>query len=115
LRERALRNAQESVRQAEEMWTRLSKAAFGFVGQARRYDPLEALLAEQQLYANRLRYLDEVITFNRNQFRLYWAMGRPPANALPEATPIAVQVPVLPTRYQRDEQAPPPREAPPNR
>jgi outer membrane protein TolC len=94
--ERALRSAQESVRESEEMWTRLSRAAFGFAGPARQYDPLEALLAEQQLYRNRLRYLDETIAFNRNQFRLYWAMGKPPRCALPEAQPVPVQVPVLP-------------------
>jgi outer membrane protein TolC len=95
-RGRSLRSAQEAVRQAEEMWRRLSAAAFGMVGGPRRFDPLEALIAEQQLHAARFNYLDEVISYNRNQFRLYWAMGQPPLTALPGAAPVPVPTPVLP-------------------
>jgi outer membrane protein TolC len=95
-RRRALLNAQEAVQQAEEMWTRLRKAAFGLAGGARRYDPLEPLIAEQQLNDARVQYLDEVISYNRNQFRLYWAMGQPPESALPGARPVSVSTPVLP-------------------
>jgi hypothetical protein len=95
-RARSLRSAQEAVRQAEEMWNRLSKAAFGLAGGVRRYDPLEALIAEQQLHAARLQYLNEVISYNQNQFRLFWAMGQPLLCALPGATQVPVQTPVVP-------------------
>ena len=94
--ERALKSAQEAVSQSEEMWRRLSKAAFGFAGPARQYDPLEALVAIQQLYTNRIQYLEQVINFNREQFRLYWAMGKPPQTALPDARPLPLKTPVLP-------------------
>jgi outer membrane protein TolC len=62
----------------------------------RRYDPLEPLIAEQQLDQARVLYLDAVISFNRNQFRLYWAMGQPPLAALTGATAVPVQTPVVP-------------------
>jgi outer membrane protein TolC len=100
-RERELSNAQEAVRQAETMWEKLRRAAFGLVGgfggRARQYDPLEPLLAEQALHEARLRYLSAVIDYNRNQFRLFWAMGQPPLCALPKATALPVQTPVLPS------------------
>jgi outer membrane protein TolC len=86
-RQRALASAQDGVRQAEEMWNRLSKAGFGFAGPARQYDPIEALLAEQQLHEARMRYLTAVIDYNRYEFRLYWALGQPPETALPQKAP----------------------------
>jgi outer membrane protein TolC len=95
-RRRALAVAQETVRQAEEMWTRLSKAAFGIGGPARQYDPIEPLIAVQQLQEARVRYLNAVIDYDRYQFRLYWALGQPPECALPQATPQSAPVPVLP-------------------
>ncbi len=95
--EQSLKHAQEGVRQAEEMWTRLSKAAFGMAGPARQYDPLEPLLAEQALLEARTAYLAEVIGFDREQFRLYWAMGQPPESALPAAQALPVAPPVLPS------------------
>jgi outer membrane protein TolC len=109
-RARELANAQEAVRQAERMWDKLQAAAFGmatgFGGLARRYDPLEPLLAEQALREARLRYLSAVIDYNRNQFRLFWAMGQPPECALPKATALPVQVPVVPTSAQQAKPAP---------
>jgi outer membrane protein TolC len=96
VRVRTLRSAQEAVSQAEEIWTRLKKSAFGLATGARRYDPLEPLVAEQQLDQARVQYLDEVISYNRNEFRLYWAMGQPPVSALPGSTAIPLQTPVLP-------------------
>jgi outer membrane protein TolC len=95
-RAQTLMHAQEAVRQAEEMWARLSKAAFGLAAGVRRYDPLEPLIAEQQLNDARTRYLDEVISYNRNQFRLYWAMGQPELSALPGAKVVPLQTPVMP-------------------
>ena len=95
--DQALKHAQEAVRQAEEMWIRLSKAAFGLAGPARQYDPLEPLLAEQALFEARTQYLTEVIGFNREQFRLYWSMGQPPESSLPCAQALTVTPSVLPT------------------
>jgi outer membrane protein TolC len=102
-RERSLASAQEAVRQAEEMWARLSRAAFGFgTGPAARFDPLEALVAEQQLDQARKSYLNAVIEYNRYQFRLFWAMGRPPLEALAAATALPVQTPVVPSHAQQE-------------
>src|SRR5262249_42036594 len=80
---RTLNHAQEAVRQAAESWRRLKEASFGLAGADRRYDPLEPLLAEQALTLARNQYLTEVIEYNKAQFRLYTAMGRPAAEALP--------------------------------
>src|SRR5262249_56300774 len=92
--ERTLTDAQEGVRQAEQMWQRLLRSAFSLGGaRGMSYEPLEALVAEQQLNQARLQYLNEVIAYHREQFRLYWAMGQPPAACLhaaaaqPEETP----------------------------
>jgi outer membrane protein TolC len=113
-RERTLTNAQEAVRQAETMWAKLSRAAFGLAGPARRYDPLEPLLAEQALHEARIRYLTEVIDYNRAQFRLFWALGQPPLCALPKATALPVQIPVTPSPGQATTPSPDqaPKEAP---
>ena len=96
-REQTLADAQEGVRQAELMWQRLLKSTFGLGGEkGMNYQPLEALLAEQQLNQARLQYLDEVIGYDRQQFRLYWALGQPPEKSLPCAAARPVAVPVLP-------------------
>jgi outer membrane protein TolC len=121
-RARELAEAQEGVRQAERMWSKLRAAAFGlatgFGGSARRYDPLEPILAEQALHEARLRYLSAVIDYNRNQFRLFWAMGQPPLCALPRATALPVETPVLPSPAQQAKpmqgaRAPQPQVSPP--
>jgi len=97
-REQTLADAQEGVRQAELMWQRLLKSTFGLGGEkGMNYEPLEALLAEQQLNQARLQYLDEVIGYDRQQFRLYWALGQPPEKSLPCAAARPVEVPVLPS------------------
>ncbi len=95
-RVRTLADAQDGVRQAEDLWRRLREASFGIASERNRFRPLEPLLAERALAEARLRYLDEVIGYNQAQFRLYWAMGQPPLCALPEAAPIPVQTPVVP-------------------
>jgi outer membrane protein TolC len=94
----ALKSAEDAVRHAEEMWARLLKAAFGLAVEARKYDPLEPLIAEQQLNEARMRYLDAVIGYNRDEFRLYWAMGQPPESALSKSNPQPVETPVLPSQ-----------------
>jgi outer membrane protein TolC len=95
-RAQALQSAQEGVRNAEEMWRKLQKIAFGVGLPARQYDPLEPLLAERALLEARNLYLDEVIEYNRAQFRLYWAMGQPPECSLPGAKARPLSVPVMP-------------------
>lgn len=95
-RKDSLVDAQRAVEQALETWVRLEKSAFGVTGPRGQYDPLEPLLAEQALFAARTRYLTEVIEFNRAQFRLYWAMGQPPACALPHSETLPLNIPVVP-------------------
>ena len=98
-REQTLRDSQSAVRNAEEMWRKLEVVAFGVGLPARQYDPLEPLLAERALLEARMTYLDNVIQYNRNQFRLYWAMGQPPASSLPGAPTIPLKTPVEPPPY----------------
>jgi outer membrane protein TolC len=100
LRERALANAQQAVRSGEEMWRVLYVAGLGIVGRpgaAIQYDFLEPLLAEQELTRARFEYLNQVIEYNRNQFRLYWAMGQPPECGLPDSRPLPPETPVVPS------------------
>ncbi|OAI46800.1 hypothetical protein AYO44_10720 [Planctomycetaceae bacterium SCGC AG-212-F19] len=111
-RYQALPSSQAAIRQALETWRRLQKASFGMAGAKREYDPLEPLLAEQALDQARKNYLNEVIEYNRAQFRLYWAMGQPPLCALPEARPVPVEVPVVPKEYAKPDILPPPKVAP---
>jgi hypothetical protein len=85
------------------MWAKLSRAAFGLAGPARKYDPIEPLLAVQALHEARLQYLSEVIEYNREQFRLFWAMGQPPIDALPKACALPVQYSVIPPPYKEPE------------
>jgi outer membrane protein TolC len=110
-RQRTLGNAQEAVRQAEETWRRVMKwtREVGF-RRIKQIEALELLIAEQALNEARLRYLNEVIEFNRAQFRLYWAMGQPPLCALSQAVAAPpVQVPVVPPPAVHPEMAPRPR------
>jgi outer membrane protein TolC len=96
-RQRTLESAQKAVQEAEEMWRRLVLFVYNIAfRKARAYDPLELLLAEQALDRARLQYLTEVIEFNKAQFRLYTALGRPSAEALPKAATVSIPVPVLP-------------------
>jgi outer membrane protein TolC len=95
-RERALASAQVAVANAEELWRKLRDLAFGIGTPARQYDPLQPLLAVRALREARLQYLAEVTEYNRNQFRLYWAMGQPPACALPQSRAVPAGVSVLP-------------------
>jgi outer membrane protein TolC len=106
-RAQAVREAQEAVRNAEEMWRKLQAIAFGVGMPARQLDLLEPFLAERALLEARMFYLDHVIEYNRNQFRLFWAMGQPPTCALP-GTVQPLASPVMP-----DPSATRPREMPP--
>ncbi|MBI3407985.1 MAG: TolC family protein [Planctomycetes bacterium] len=93
---RTLEEAQKGVKQAQEAWRILRVSSFGMGGREKRYDPLEPLIAEQQLHTARNQYLFEVIGYNRAQFRLYTAMGSPALCALPSAQTLVVETPVLP-------------------
>jgi outer membrane protein TolC len=94
--ERALADAQVGVTNAETLWRRLRDLQFGIGYKVSQFDPVQPLLAERALREARLLYLSEVIEYNRNQFRLYWAMGKPPQCALPKSTALPVETSVLP-------------------
>ena len=90
----SLQSAQEAVRQGIELWRRLSAASFGFADG--KYDPIEPLIAEQQLAQARNLYLAAVIAYNQAQFRLYTALGQPPQEALDQAEVVPTQLPTFP-------------------
>lgn len=96
-RKRALRDAQEAVTQALETWRRLEIGSFGMNNPKEQnlLNTLEPLVAEQALAQARIQYLIQVIEYNREQFRLYKALGQPPLSALPTARPLPVDVPLV--------------------
>jgi outer membrane protein TolC len=97
-RQRSLVATENAVRQAEETWTRLYGGAFGMNRRERRYDPLEPLIAEQQVAVARYQYLRDIIEYNKAQFRLYTALGQPPLEALPKATALPLEVSPAPPK-----------------
>jgi outer membrane protein TolC len=99
-RRQALDFAQEAVQQAIEMYRRLDLISFGMTGPKKELDSLEPLLAIQELARARTQYLGAVIEYNRAQFQLFTAMGKPPLEALPQAQPTPVSVPPAPTPYK---------------
>jgi outer membrane protein TolC len=88
--------AQDAVREALEMYRKFREASFGIVGPRPQFDALEPLTAVQALNTARVSYLNQVVEFNRAQFRLYTAMGRPAACAVDTAAAQPVQVPAVP-------------------
>jgi outer membrane protein TolC len=88
--------AQEAVRQAQEMYRKFREASFGMVGPKAQFDALEPLTAVQALNQARVQYLQQVVEFNRAQFRLYAAIGQPALCGLDAAVPQPVGVPVVP-------------------
>jgi outer membrane protein TolC len=95
-RQRILERAQEGVRQAEKAWERILAWTLGVGFRKNTFETLEMLIAERDLNQARMQYLTEVIEYNRAQFQLYWALGQPPMDALPQATPLPVAVPATP-------------------
>ncbi|VTS04975.1 TolC family protein [Tuwongella immobilis] len=93
---RTLNFAQEAVRQATELYRRLLESQQNLIGPRATYDALEPLLAIQSLNQTRTQYLNEVMEFNRAQFRLFTALGQPAIGSIPGGTPIPVAVPVVP-------------------
>jgi outer membrane protein TolC len=102
-RQRTLERAQEAVRQAEKAWPIVLEATFNstFRLRATRFEALDLLWAERDLNQARMQYLTEVIEYNRDQFQLYWALGQPPMEALPQATPLPVAVPTAPPPLEK--------------
>ena len=73
------------------MYRKLLDTQFGMIGARPQYDALEPLTAIQMLNQARTQYLNQVIDFNRAQFRLFWALGQPAGCALPgEAQPLEI-------------------------
>ena len=60
--------------------------------------PIEVLQAIQSLATTRKLYLDAVIDHNQAQFRLYTALGQPPAKAIAHAETSALETAVLPAK-----------------
>jgi outer membrane protein TolC len=60
--------------------------------------PIELLQAVQALAQARLDYLTVVADYNRAQFRLYTALGSPPACALEASTTIPTSEPTVPPK-----------------
>ncbi len=107
--------AQEAVRQAQEMYRRFREVSFGVPGPKGQFqfDALEVLTAVQSLNQSRVAYLQQVIEFNRQQFRLYTALGQPATCGLVEAAPQRLDVPVIPPQDPQSGPAlPPPRRVP---
>jgi outer membrane protein TolC len=92
----ALNSAQTAIKEALELYRKLLESSFGMAGPQPRYDALEPLLAIQALHQARLQYLQQVIEFNRAQFRLYAALGQPAESGLPGRLDPSVSVPVIP-------------------
>jgi outer membrane protein TolC len=111
-RQRTLAEAERGVAEAERMWRRLLRMTLGVGLPAAKYEAVELLTAEQQLNQARLQYLDEVIEYDKAQFRLYTALGQPALEALPKACALPVSAPPAPvTPVPRS--APEPRKGPP--
>jgi len=108
-RREVLDTAQDAVVQASETFRKLEILQKGRIGHvaAEGVDSLEPVIAVQTLAQARDQYLNAVIDYNRAQFQLFTAMGRPSLEALPKATVTPVEVPVVPAPYQ------PPRPQPP--
>jgi outer membrane protein TolC len=99
-RREALGYAEEAVRQAAETFRKLDELSFGTIGPKKELDTVQPLLALQALTQARVQYLNAVMDYNRAQFQLFTAMGRPSLEALPKATPTPVEVPVAPGPYK---------------
>ena len=92
--------AQETVRQALEQFGKFYELSISKRDPNKGLDTLQPVLALGTLAQARMQYLNAVIEYNRAQFQLYTAMGRPSAEALPKAVPQPVAVPTAPAPYQ---------------
>lgn len=94
----SLAPSQEAVKQAGEMYRKLQESSFQMIGSGGKgqFDALEPITAVQALNQARVQYLTQVIEFNRAQFRLHAALGRPAECALPESSPVPLEIPPVP-------------------
>lgn len=92
----ALDDAQEAVRQAQEMYRIFKNTQFGLVGPKAQFDALELLTAVQALNQARIVYLQQVVEFNRSQFRLYASIGQSAASGIDSVATPPLSVPVVP-------------------
>lgn len=92
--------AQEAVRQAQEMYRKYKDSSFGMIGPKAQFDALEPLTAVQALLQARVQYLQQIIEFNRAQFRLYAAIGQPALGGVEGGVRQPLDVPAVPTRMQ---------------
>ena len=99
-RREMLDGAQAAVRQADEEYRKFYELSISKRGPRDLLDTLQPVLALQTLAQARTQYLTAVIEYNRAQFQLFTAMGRPAAESLPKATPMPVAVPTVPPPHQ---------------
>jgi outer membrane protein TolC len=92
----SLGDAQEAVRQAQEMYRKFRDIQFGMIGPKGQFDSLELLTAVQALNQARIGYLEQVVEFNRSQFRLFAAIGQPAVSGIEGAATQPLSVPVVP-------------------
>jgi outer membrane protein TolC len=94
----ALRTAQEAVRQSQEMYRKFRDVSFGVPGPKGQlqFDALEVLTAVQALNQSRVQFLQQVIEYNRQQFRLFTALGQPAVLSLNQAQSQMLELPVVP-------------------
>lgn len=75
--------------------------------------PIELIDSMRVLGRSRYEYLDAVVDSNRAQFRLYVALGQPPADALARPVPTGIASPSKPLDAKKDPKLlPAPRIAP---
>jgi len=89
--------AQDEVRHAEELYRQCHT---NLVDPLAPLDTRELFLAVQALNTARVRYLQQVLEFNRCQFRLHSAMGQPALTGWEAAERRTLGLPAVPTRDQ---------------
>jgi outer membrane protein TolC len=99
VRREALASAQAAVRHAVETFRRLDVVARKTIDTKVKLESIEPLLGVQALAQARQQYLNYVMDYNRAQFQLFAAVGSPPIEAPPKASPVAVEVPPTPATY----------------
>jgi outer membrane protein TolC len=110
----SLEPAQEAVRQALEMYRKFRDVSFAMLGPKGQlqFDALEPLTAVNALNQARVQYLQQVVEFNRSQFRLYAAIGQPAMCGIDAVTQQPLTVPAVPVRPSPPMPLPNPRPVP---
>ncbi len=85
---------EEAVRSGMEGYRLdLERSRQGVPGEGLNPRPIEVLNSLNLLYRSRIEYLDAIVDYNQAHFRLYVALGQPPAAALARAAPMPDQKP----------------------